>query len=91
MTIYTLSGCRHSLRAKLRLWRNGIAFEEIPCSRPADARRRELRERFGVDTFPQILIGGRHVGGADELAALDRRGELDRLAFEAARPVTRRE
>jgi glutaredoxin 3 len=74
--MYTTSHCPHCRRAKFRLLRHGARIEEHRAGADEEAARRELRERFGVDTFPQIVIGDRHVGGADELAALDRAGEL---------------
>ena len=44
--------------------------------------RAELRDRFGAETFPQIVIGERHIGGAGDLVRLDRSGELARLLAE---------
>jgi len=77
--VYTLRFCRHSIRAKWRLRRRGVAFREIRTHRDVARARAELRDRFGADTFPQIVIGDRHIGGADELVQLDRSGELARL------------
>jgi glutaredoxin 3 len=79
VTIYTLRGCPHCFRARRRLRRKGVDFEEIKAGRDVAGARADLRSRFGADTFPQIVIGERHVGGADQLVALDRSGELDAL------------
>ena len=79
VTIYMLRGCRHCIRAKRLLRRKGAAYDEIPTLARRSARRAELTERFGRRTFPQIVIGDRHVGGMADLAALERSGELDRL------------
>ena len=79
VTIYTVRGCRHCMRAKYRLRRRRIPFREVVADDRSDANRRELAERFGATTFPQVVIGDRHIGGADELARLDRDGELPSL------------
>ena len=78
-TIYTLRGCLHCFRARRRLRRKGVDFEEIKVGRDIERARADLQARFGADTFPQIVIGDRHVGGADQLVALDKSGELDAL------------
>jgi glutaredoxin 3 len=79
VTLYTKPMCRHSFRARRRLLRRGATIHEIGAAGRVDAMRAELRERFGADTFPQIVIGERHIGGADDLVRLDRSGELARL------------
>jgi glutaredoxin 3 len=79
VTLYTKPMCRHSFRARRRLRRHGATVNEIPAGADIAGRRAELRERFGADTFPQIVIGDRHIGGADDLVRLDRSGELARL------------
>jgi glutaredoxin 3 len=79
VTIYTLRGCVHCFRARRRLRGKGVAFHEIKTRRDIEAARADLRARFGAGTFPQIVIGERHVGGADQLVALDKSGELDAL------------
>jgi glutaredoxin len=95
VTIYTLRGCRHSTAAKLRLRRKGIVFSEVRAAGRRSARtlalRDEFERRFGARTFPRILIGDRHVGGAADLARIDRAGELDLLLETQGRdggPVT---
>jgi glutaredoxin 3 len=79
VTIYTMRGCVHCFRARRRLRRKGADVDEIKTSRDIKRARADLRARFGAGTFPQIVIGDRHVGGADQLVALDRSGELDTL------------
>jgi len=59
--------------------RKGAAFTEIDVTMDPE-KRREITERAGgMRTVPQIFIGSRHIGGSDELHALDARGELDAL------------
>lgn len=90
--VYTLSGCGHCARARDLLRRRGIAFTEIR----GDGRprfRRELLELTGRSTVPQITMDGTAVGGASDLARLDRRGLLEPLARREPFPraaVTRR-
>src|ERR1700710_3117473 len=79
VTIYTLRGCVHCFRARRRLRRRGVQREETKPARDVASARADLRSRFGAGTFPQIVIGERHIGGADQLVALDRSGELDAL------------
>ena len=76
--IYTRQLCGYCTAAKRLLQSKGVAFREIDASFEPD-KRREMMTRSGRATFPQIFIGERHVGGCDDLYALDRSGELDRL------------
>lgn len=77
--IYTKQLCPYCTRAKSLLGRKGSSFEEIDIS-VGGPRRAEMIERSGGrTTVPQIFIDGAHIGGSDDLAALDRRGELDAL------------
>ena len=78
VTIYTTRFCPHCLRAKNLLKRKGIAFKEIDVTDDA-AKRQEAEERYGLMTVPIIVIGDRLIGGADELYALERSGELSKL------------
>ncbi len=83
--IYTRQLCGYCTAAKRLLQSKGIAFREIDASFEPD-KRREMMTRSGRSTYPQIFIGERHVGGCDDLYALDRSGELDRiLTAEGAR------
>lgn len=77
--IYTQPWCPYCARALNLLTEKGVAFEEIHAP-SGSAARSEARDRSGGRTsVPQIFIGGRAIGGSDELRALDRTGELDRL------------
>jgi glutaredoxin 3 len=61
------------------LSRKGAAFTEIDVTGDRDGRRRMIDRANGRSTVPQIFIGSVHVGGSDDLHALDRAGKLDRL------------
>ncbi|MBS0296321.1 MAG: glutaredoxin 3 [Proteobacteria bacterium] len=74
--IYTKPFCPYCERALALLERKGVEVEEIVASMDAE-KRREMQERSGRMTYPQIFIGEQHVGGCDELVALDREGKLD--------------
>jgi glutaredoxin 3 len=78
VTIYTRSFCGYCTRAVGLLIEKGADFEEIEAGMNP-AKRQEMMARSGRATFPQIFIGNRHIGGCDELMALERRGELDPL------------
>jgi len=78
ITIYAAHWCPYCQRAKALLTEKNAAFREIDVE--ADpASREEMIARSRRRTVPQIFIGTRHVGGCDDLFALDHRGELDRL------------
>jgi len=79
VTIFTQRFCGCCADAKRLLRKKGVAFREVPSKESGG--RAGLRSRFGpgAGTFPQIVINGRHVGGASDLAALEASGELDRL------------
>ena len=76
--IYTSAYCGYCDRAKALLTRKGAAFTEINIMGD-DARRNEMMTRSGRRTVPQIFIGGRHVGGCDDLYDLESAGGLDSL------------
>lgn len=79
VTIYTRSDCPYCHMAKDLLSRKDVLFEEVDIGR-APGRRAEMIERSGGGmTVPQVFIDGRHVGGCDDLHALDRAGGLDAL------------
>ena len=84
--IYTRPGCGYCTAAKSLLSRKNLAFTEFSTNTDP-AYREEMYARAGAGvTFPQIFIGKIHVGGCDELYALDREGKLDGLvAAEGAR------
>ena len=77
--IYTRPGCGYCTAAKSLLARKNAAFTELSVD-SIPAFRDEMYDRAGTGaTFPQIFIGKTHVGGCDELYALDREGKLDGL------------
>jgi glutaredoxin 3 len=78
VTIYTTAWCPYCHRAKALLGKKGVAFEEIDVTMDQKLRD-EMEAKAGRHTVPQIWIGDTHVGGSDDLAALDRSGELDTL------------
>jgi glutaredoxin 3 len=79
VTIYTTPICPYCLMAKRLLQDKAIAFDEIDVSRDGGLRRALIEKSGGRHTVPQIWIGERHVGGCDDLYALDSAGELDGL------------
>ncbi|MFV0369485.1 MAG: glutaredoxin 3 [Hyphomicrobiaceae bacterium] len=79
VTIYTTMFCPYCHMAKDLLNRKGAAFEEIDVNTKAGLRAEMQKKAGGRNTVPQIWIGERHVGGCDDLIALDRKGELDPL------------
>ena len=85
IVIYTRSSyCSSCERAKALLKRKGVTFREVDIESDPGVRQ-ELMTRTGQRTVPQIFIGERHVGGYDDLAALDRSGELDKLLAQLPR------
>jgi glutaredoxin 3 len=78
VTVYTRPFCGFCARALGLLGEKGAEVNEIEAGFDPE-KRREMVSRSGGSTFPQIFIGDRHIGGCDELVALDRRGELDGL------------
>ena len=76
--IYTTPFCGYCARAKGLLDDKGAAYEEMDVMMD-DKKRSEMRERARRTTVPQIFINGQHIGGSDELAALESAGKLDAL------------
>ncbi len=77
--IYTRPGCGYCTAAKSLLTRKNAAFTEVSTATDPNVRQ-QMYDRAGTGaTFPQIFIGKTHVGGCDELYALDRAGKLDAL------------
>jgi thioredoxin reductase (NADPH) len=85
VTLYTTTTCFHCRRAKRLLDRHGVACDEINVEVHPERRREMVERSGGRQTVPQIFFGERHVGGADELYELERRGELEPLLREARR------
>lgn len=79
ITIYTTPFCPYCIRAKRLLAQKGATFEEIDVSGDWAARDALMEKAGGRTTVPQIWIGDTHVGGSDELHALDRAGNLEPL------------
>lgn len=78
VSIYTTPFCPFCVRAKMLLEKKGIAFEEIDVSENHELRQ-ELVQRTRRTTVPQIFIDEHSIGGFDELDALNRSGDLDRM------------
>jgi glutaredoxin 3 len=78
VTLYSSSVCGYCVQAKRLLARRGIVPVEINVDFD-NAKRAEMMQRTGRRTVPQIFIGEQHVGGYDDLAALERDGKLDAL------------
>ncbi len=81
--IYTKDYCAYCYRAKELLEIKGVDYIEFDVTNDPQGDD-FMRQRSGRTTVPQIFIGGRHIGGCDELFAIDEQGELDPL-LEAAR------
>jgi glutaredoxin 3 len=81
--MYTTRVCPYCIRAKALLQRKGVPFQEIAVDGDYEARA-WLVQATGRRTVPQIFIGELPIGGSDELHALERAGELDRLLYDEA-------
>lgn len=81
VTVYSSSWCPYCIRAKQLLERKGARYVEVNVDGQPE-KRREMMQRGGGHTVPQIWIGDTHVGGCDELYALERAGRLDAMLFE---------
>ena len=81
--IYTTPWCPYCHAAKSLLEDKGVEFNEVDVIDP-DKREAMIQRAHGRRTVPQIFIGGQHVGGYDDMAALDRRGQLDPLLEQTA-------
>lgn len=77
--IYTTPICPYCARAKSLLSKKGVAYREVDVMMDDKAREEMLAKSGGARTVPQIFIGDIHVGGSDELYALERDGKLDPL------------
>lgn len=77
--IYTKAYCPYCTRAMRLLASKGVQPEEIDITMGGPRRAEMLGRANGRTTVPQVFIDGRHVGGSDDLAALDARGRLDPL------------
>jgi glutaredoxin 3 len=79
ITIYTKSWCPYCSAAKDLLKGKGASFTEIDIEKTPQARQEMLQKANGRSSVPQIFIGEHHVGGCDDLYALDDKGGLDPL------------
>lgn len=76
--IYTTDHCPYCVRAKMLFQNKGVAFSEIRVDQD-EQKREEMIEKSGRKTVPQIFIDNFHVGGCDDLYALNHAGKLDEL------------
>ena len=79
VTIYTKGWCPYCSAAKKLLTEKGAVFTEIDIEKKPEARAEMVQKANGRSTVPQIFIGEKHVGGCDDLYALDDRGQLEPL------------
>jgi len=85
--IYTTRFCPFCCRAKALLMRKGIDFTEIDLTGDRERRQEIIERANGRMTVPQIFIGAVHVGGSDDLHALERAGKLDPLLAGEGQPA----
>ena len=78
VVIYTRPFCGYCAQALSLLTKKGVAFTEIEAGMDPE-KRQEMVQRSGRSTFPQIFIDGAHIGGCDDMMALERAGKLDPL------------
>ena len=78
VAMYTTGWCPYCARARKLLESKGVAFEEFDVE-ATPAKRTEMQTRSGRRTVPQVFIGDQHVGGCDDLYALEEAGKLDAL------------
>ncbi|CAN5364941.1 glutaredoxin 3 [soil metagenome] len=79
VVIYTKPGCPYCASALSLLTKKGADFTEIVASNDPTKKAEMVEQSNGKSTFPQIFIGGKHVGGCDDIQALERKGSLDAL------------
>jgi len=79
VTLYTRPLCPYCVRAVSLLKKKGVAFDEIDAGFDAAKKQEMVQRANGAKTFPQIFIGDIHVGGCDEMMALERAGKLDAM------------
>lgn len=77
--IYTTQTCPYCIAAKRLLTKKGVDFKEIDVGGQPQLRAAMTKRAGGRTSVPQIFIGGQHVGGCDDLHALDHAGKLDPL------------
>ncbi len=77
--IYTTPICGYCARAKKLLSQKGVSYAEVNVMINAGKRAQMMHRAHGRSSVPQIFIGGEHIGGCDELYALERNGRLDAI------------
>jgi glutaredoxin 3 len=82
--VYTTNYCPYCMRAKVLLKSKGVKFEEIDVTDDPDLRAKMVVLAGGRQTVPEIFINGEIIGGCDELYALERSGQLDKLLAKPA-------
>lgn len=87
VVMYATGWCPYCARARHLLAAKGVTWHEIDVDAVPGARE-EMRARAGRSSVPQIFVGDRHIGGFDDMAALDDRGALDPLLADVARGQT---
>ncbi|NBW10717.1 MAG: glutaredoxin 3 [Caulobacteraceae bacterium] len=79
IVVYTKPGCPYCSSAMALLNKKGAAFTEIVASNDPEKKAEMVEKSGGRATFPQIFINGQHIGGCDDIQALERKGGLDPL------------
>ncbi|HAQ36430.1 MAG: glutaredoxin 3 [Maricaulis sp.] len=79
VTIYTREMCGYCSRALKLLKSKGIDFEQIDAGMNPEKRKEMIQRANGGSTYPQVFIKGEHIGGSDDLMALERNGALDAM------------
>lgn len=79
VTIYTKAYCPYCVRAKSVLDNKGVSYTELRIDEQPELRPQMIERAGGRSTVPQIFIGDRHIGGCDDMLALDASGQLDPL------------
>ena len=79
VTIYTREFCPYCTRALQLLKKKGVKFNEIKAGMDAKKKQEMIKRSNGGRTFPQIFIGDTHIGGCDDMMALERKGGLDAM------------
>jgi glutaredoxin 3 len=77
ITIYTRAFCGFCARAVSLLKQKGVDFEEIDAGMSPEKRQEMIQRANGASTYPQIFINDEHIGGCDDMMALDHQGTLD--------------
>jgi glutaredoxin 3 len=77
--LYTTMWCPYCIRARRLLQEKGVDFVDVDIEAEPERRAEMIRRSGGRSSVPQIFIDGEHIGGSDELAALDRAGRLDAM------------